>query len=117
MDTEKLRSFCLSLPGATEGIKWEDHLCFMVGEKMFLITGMEDDSNVSIKVSDEDFEALTERDNIIQAPYMARNKWVSITKRNALKAKEWEYYVRRSYELIKSKLTKKKQREIDDIIR
>lgn len=43
MDTEKLRSICLSFPGATEGIKW-DHLCFMVAEKIFLITGFEDDA-------------------------------------------------------------------------
>ena len=113
MDTEKLRSFCLSLRGATEGIKWEDHLAFMVAEKMFLLTGMDDTSNVSIKVTDEDFEMLTERDNIIQAPYMARNMWVSIQKRNALKPKEWEHYIRTSYELIKSKLPKKVQKEID----
>ena len=51
MNTEKLRSYCLGFPGATEGIKWEDHLCFMVAEKMFLITGMSDTDNVSIKVN------------------------------------------------------------------
>ena len=107
MDTEKLRVYCLSFPGATEGIKWEDHLCFMVGEKMFLITGMSDEDNVSIKVSDEDFETLPERDGIIPAPYMARNKWVAITKRSALKPKEWESLVRQSYEIIRSKLPKK----------
>jgi predicted DNA-binding protein (MmcQ/YjbR family) len=37
---------------------------------------------------------------------------VSVTKRQALKPKEWEHYVRQSYELIKSKLPKKTQREI-----
>jgi len=112
MNTEQLRTYCLSLRGATEGIKWEDHLCFMIGEKMFLITGMSDDSNVSVKVTDEDFEALTERNGIIPAPYMARNKWVAVTNRNALKKKEWESYIRQSYELIRSKLPKKVQNEI-----
>lgn len=109
MDTEQLRIYCLSLPGVTEGIKWEDHLCFMVGEKIFCLTGMNDASNVSIKVSSEDFELLTERNGIIQAPYMARNQWISIQKRNALKPAEWKQYVRRSYELIRAKLTKKVQ--------
>lgn len=113
MNTEKLTKYCLSFPGAHDGIKWEDHLCFMVAEKMFCITGMTDDSNVSIKVSDEDFEELCERNGIIQAPYMARNKWVAITKRSALKPKEWEHYLRQSYELIKSKLPKKTQAQID----
>lgn len=113
MNVDKLRAYCLKFPGATEGIKWEDHLCFMVSEKMFLITGMSDTDHVSIKVSDEDFEELTEREGIIPAPYMARNKWVAIQKRSALKPKEWEHYLRQSYELIKSKLPKKVQKEID----
>lgn len=113
MTSEKLRAYCLSFPGATEGIKWEDHLCFMVAEKMFCITGMTDESNVNFKVSDEEFEELCERNGIIPAPYMARNKWVSVQQRNKLKPKEWEYYLRKSYEIIKSKLPKKIQKEID----
>ncbi|HEY1032824.1 MAG TPA: MmcQ/YjbR family DNA-binding protein [Flavipsychrobacter sp.] len=107
MDTEKLRAYCLSLPGVYEGIKWEDHLCFMVAEKMFCITGMTDTSGVSFKVSPEDFEELTERNGIIQAPYFARNQWVAVEKRNALKPKEWEHYLEQAYELIKAKLPKK----------
>lgn len=114
MNTEKLTSYCLSLKGAHEGIKWEDHLCFMVAEKMFCITGLTDNSNVSFKVTDEEFEELCEREGIIQAPYMARNKWVAVTKRNALKPKEWEHYLHQSYELIKSKLPKKIQKELMD---
>jgi predicted DNA-binding protein (MmcQ/YjbR family) len=114
MTTEKLRSFCLSLKGAHEGIKWEDHLCFMVAEKMFCITGMNDNSNISFKVTDEDFETLCEREGIIQAPYMAKNKWVAVTKRSALRKSEWEHYLTQSYELIKSKLTKKVQQQIDN---
>jgi len=112
MNTEKLRNYCLSLRGVTEGIKWEDHLCFMVGEKMFCITGMEDDSHVSFKVTDEEFESLTERDGIIPAPYLARNKWVGITRRSALKPKEWEHYLAQSYELVKAKLPKKVRQEL-----
>lgn len=100
----------MSFPGATEGLKWEDHICFMVGEKMFCITGEFGGANV--KVSDEDFETLTERDGIIPAPYMARNKWVKIESFTRLKDKEWEHYVRASYDLIASKLPKKLQKEL-----
>src|SRR4051812_31863824 len=109
MTTEKLRDYCLSFPGATEGVKWEDHLCFMVGEKMFCVTGMTDNSTVAFKASDEAFEELIERAGIIPAPYMARNKWVSVQKRNSLRGAEWKEYIRDSYELIKSKLPKKIQ--------
>lgn len=110
-----MQKYCLSFPGAHEGVKWEDHLCFMVAEKMFCITGFADNATVSFKVSDEEFEELCEREGIIPAPYMARNKWVQATRRNALKPKEWEYYLRNSYELIKSKLPKKVQEQIGSI--
>lgn len=109
MNHEKLRECCLSFPGATEGIKWEDHTCYMVAEKIFCMTGMNDNSAVNLKTSVENFETLTERPGIEQAPYMARNQWISIQKRNALKPNEWKHYVTQSYELIKSKLTKKQQ--------
>lgn len=109
MTHDTLREFCLQLPGVTEGIKWEDHTCFMVAEKIFCMTGMNDNSAVSLKTTSEDFELLTERDGIDQAPYMARNQWVSIQKRNALKPAEWKQFVQQSYDLVKSKLTKKQQ--------
>jgi len=112
MTHEKLRAFCLNFPGATEGIKWEDHLCFMVADKIFCMTGLNDNSPVNIKTSPEDFALLTEREGIIQAPYMARNQWVSILKRNAVKTDEWNQYLTQSYELIKSKLSKKVQQSL-----
>ena len=113
MDTEKLRSFCLSLAGATEGIKWEDHLCFMVGGKIFCITGMDDSAGVSLKVPEEDFDLLTERDGLVQAGYMARRKWIQVQSRNKLRPEEWEHFLQQSYELVKAGLPKKLQKEID----
>ena len=113
MNLDQIRRFCTSLPAVTEGIKWEDHLCFMIGEKMFLVTGFGPDATVSIKTSDEDFAELSEKPGIIPAPYMARNKWVQIQDKSVFSPKEWEQYIRKSYELIKSKLPKKLQKEID----
>lgn len=112
MTTEKLQKYCMTFPGAHEGVKWEDHLCFMVAEKMFCMTGFTDAANVNFKVSDEEFETLCEREGIVPAPYLARNKWVSVIRRNALKPKEWEYYLRNSYELVKAKLPKKIREQI-----
>jgi predicted DNA-binding protein (MmcQ/YjbR family) len=107
MDLDKLRDLCLSFPGATEGIKWEDHICFMVGEKMFCVTSEE--GGASLKVSPEDFDELTARDGIIPQAYMARNNWVRIGHFKKLSASEWKHYVAQSYELIRAKLPKKVQ--------
>lgn len=114
MDTENLRSFCLSLPATQEAIKFEDHLSFTVAEKIFCITGFGDNDPVSLKVSPEDFDVLTERDGIKQAAYFAKKQWVSVQNRSVLRKKEWEEYLRKSYDLVKSKLPKKVQKEIDE---
>ena len=107
MDLDTLRELCMSFQGATEGLKWEDHICFMVAEKIFCMTG--ERGGVSIKVTPEEVEELTERDGIMPTPYMARNNWVTIREFNKLRPKEWEYYIHQSYELIRSKLPKKVQ--------
>ena len=61
----------------------------------------------SIKVEREFFEELIEGDNFIQAPYIAKNQWVQIQDIEQVKE-----LVENSYNLIKSKLTKKLQKEI-----
>jgi predicted DNA-binding protein (MmcQ/YjbR family) len=115
MDFDKLRDTCLSFPGATEGLKWEDHLCFMVAEKMFCITSVDpEEEGVSMKVTPEDFDELVARPNISPQAYMAHNKWLRIEKYKALKEKEWQHYLRQSYDLIRSKLPKKIQRLLDE---
>jgi len=110
MDLDKLHKLCLSFPGATEGLKWEDHICFMVKEKIFCMTGS--DGAVCFKVTPDEFTEMTERDGIKPTPYMARNMWITIEHFNTLKPKDWQYFVTQSYELIRSKLPKKFQNEL-----
>jgi predicted DNA-binding protein (MmcQ/YjbR family) len=112
MTVEEIRKFCLSLPSVTEDVKWEDHLCFNIGGKMFCITVFENPITASIKVSDEDFKALTVRPGIIPAPYLARNMWVKIEKPGALKLQEWQHYLRESYRLVLEKLPVKLQQAL-----
>ncbi len=105
MNIEELRLLCLSMPGATEGLKWEDHICFMVADKIFCMMG--GNGNICFKVTPEEFAELIERDGIVPTPYMARNKWVTIIEFSGLKTSEWEHYIRQSYTIIVSKLTRK----------
>lgn len=79
---------------------------------MYCIAALEGPLKVSFKCDDEDFSILTERENIIPAPYMARNKWVTIKNPNALNKEEWKYFISKSYELIAMKLPKKVQQKI-----
>src|SRR5947209_1366094 len=113
MNTETLRTFCMSLPQVTEDIKWGHDLCFLIAEKMFAVTSLESDGhNLSFKCTPERFAELIEMEGIIPAPYMARNHWVMLQKFDALRDPEIEDLVLRSYELVLAKLPKRTQQEI-----
>jgi predicted DNA-binding protein (MmcQ/YjbR family) len=112
MNVEFIRKFCLLLPGATEDIKWGHDLCFSIGGKMFCVTPLEPPFNASFKVKNDEFETLSASNDIIPAPYMARAKWIMVSKPTRFNKKEWEYYIRQSYELISVKLTGKLRKEL-----
>ena len=116
MELEEIRDICMALPGTTESIKWEHHLVFSVGDKMYCVTGMHEvPITASFKVPDDDFEEMSSRQGFTPAAYMARNKWVWTGDINTLNRKEWEKYLKQSYELVKAKLTAKKRKEIDGL--
>jgi len=107
MDIEWLRKLCLSFPHTTEQIQWGDDLLFKVHGKMFAITPLEPAAVcLAFKCSEQEFVELTERPNIIPAPYLARAKWVALTKRDAMPLAELAKLLRTSYELVLAKLPK-----------
>lgn len=113
MDAEWLRKLCLSFPGTTEQIQWGYDLLFKVGGKMFAITPLEPAPVcLSFKASPEKFVELTERQNIIPAPYLARAQWVALQTRDAVTHEELAGLLRESYEMILAKLPKKMQEAI-----
>ena len=112
MNFEQAKTLCRTFPGVTEDTKWDNDLVFSVGSKMFAVTNMGEASGISFKVEDERFLELTDRAGIIPAPYLARAKWVYVEDAKALGDEEAAQLLRRSYELVFGKLTKKLQREI-----
>lgn len=113
MDIESLRNICRALPHVTEDIKWGNHLCFCIGEKMFRIAGLDEvPVSVSFKTDDADFHRFTARMGFQPAPYLARYKWIHTADISNAGTKEWESIVRKSYELIKAKLPRKILKDI-----
>jgi predicted DNA-binding protein (MmcQ/YjbR family) len=68
--------------------------------------------SVCFKCAEEDFNLLCERDGIIQAPYLARNKWVLVQKASALNTNEWKQFITTSYDLFAAGLSKKLKMEL-----
>ncbi|GAB3919790.1 MmcQ/YjbR family DNA-binding protein [Mucilaginibacter myungsuensis] len=113
MNLEEIRIFCLSLPSATEDVKWGQDLTFNIGGKMFCVTGLDGPFGVSFKVKDEEFEELSTSKDIIPAPYVARYKWIHVSDEHRFNKKDWEHYIRQSYDLVRGKLPKKVQAGLD----
>lgn len=113
MTIEDLQQLCSTLKGTTQDIKWEDHLCFSVGKKLYLITSPElVPPTASFKTSENDFALLTEREGIFPARYLARYKWVQVDDINRLSLSEWKKYLKQSYEMVIDKLPAKTRKEI-----
>ncbi|HEY8559117.1 MAG TPA: MmcQ/YjbR family DNA-binding protein [Pyrinomonadaceae bacterium] len=108
MNVDELRKFCLSMPHATEDVKWSSDLTFLIGGKMFAVTNL-DAANlaVSFKCTTEKFAELTERDGVRPADYVARYHWVTVEKMDAVKPAELKDLIKNSYEMVRDKLPKK----------
>jgi predicted DNA-binding protein (MmcQ/YjbR family) len=108
MDIEMFREYCLSLPGTTEGMKWGEHLCFMIAEKIYVIVSL-DEGRLSFKIDPEDFETLVARDGISQAFHLAKKHWVSMDTLDVFSDQELRERIAASRALVLSKLPKKTQ--------
>ena len=110
-----VRSFCLSLPHATEDVQWEHNLLFRIAGRMFCIANLEpviSPTKICFKCTPEKFAELVEVEGIIPAPYMARNHWVAMLEIDALRRPEIQELIQESYQMILAKLPKKKQSEL-----
>jgi predicted DNA-binding protein (MmcQ/YjbR family) len=115
LNLDIIREYCLSFPGAKEQVSWEEHLTFKVGGKMYLLYNLGNSSvnRMSLKCDPEKFEEITETEFIIPAPYLARNKWISIQDGCRLKLKDIKELIAESYRLVFEKLPSKVKKEIE----
>jgi predicted DNA-binding protein (MmcQ/YjbR family) len=115
MDVEEIRKFCLSMPHATEDVKWGNDLTFCIGKKMFAVTGLETAvQSISFKCTPEKFAELVEKDGIIPAHYVARYHWVTVEKPDALPNKELKDLIENSYKLVWEKLPKSAKKSLEN---
>lgn len=113
MNIEEIRTYALEKAGASEGLKWGEHLCLMVKEKIFMVLSLDEHPvAASFKVNEEDFDALTEQDGISQAPYFAKRQWVKVDDIDMLSEKAWQKRIDEAYLLVAQKLPKKTQKEL-----
>jgi predicted DNA-binding protein (MmcQ/YjbR family) len=106
MNVDEIRKFCLSFPGATEKLQWDDALCFKVSGKMFAVLGL-DNVRFTFKSAPETFAELIEREDIDPSPYLGRYKWVILHRLDALPWAELKNLIGQSYEAVAAKAGRK----------
>lgn len=114
MNIEDIRNICLSLPHVTRDIKWGNDLVFSIGGKMFCVAGLNQvPTTASFKVTDEEFDEMASRPHFKPAPYVAKYKWVFIEDITKMRRKDWERYLKQSYQLVRDKLPAKLRKQLD----
>ena len=113
MTIEDIQQICSELGNVTQDIKWGNDLVFSIGEKMFCVVGLEQSPvTASFKVTDAEFDEMSQRPGFKPAPYVAKYKWVYIEDINTMKKTEWKKYLQQSYKLVSNKLTLKVRKQL-----
>jgi predicted DNA-binding protein (MmcQ/YjbR family) len=112
MDIETIRGFCLSLPSATEDVKWSNDLCFSIGGKLFCVCDLTDIPTVTLKVAEDEFHELCETESINPAKYTGRYGHIAVSSFSRFSDAEWQNRIKKSYELTLAKLPKKLRENI-----
>jgi len=115
MDIDSLRNYCLSFPHATEDVQWGNDLLFRVSGKIFAVMSLEPPHSLAFKCSPEKFDELIEIEDVVPAPYMARNKWVMMKRLDAIADRELKILIKTSFDMIFEKLPRKIQAELGTI--
>ena len=109
MSFSALAKYAMSLPGATQDIKWGADWVASVGGKMFFVGGPHPGTwtHCSFKVDEHRFLELTGLPGFAPAPYAARYHWVAVSDPKALPLSDLKALVERSHALVAAKLPQK----------
>ncbi len=107
MNIEEVRSYCLTLPGATEDMPYgPDWVVFRIEGKIFLHISLER-RLIAIKLLPERGMELRDKyDAVTPAWHMNKKHWNDIVIENTFPDRLIHRWIRESYELVLSKLPK-----------
>lgn len=115
MDIESLREFCLSFPGASEGLQWGECLLFRVAKKIFVnVTLADTPPRVWVKSTPGRCAELLEIEGIHRAPYIGKHDWVELERMDLLRDAEMREVIAESYQNIRSKLPRSVQAKLGE---
>ena len=120
MNIEELRDYCLSMEGVMEKTpfgkfapRFDSTLVFYVLDHMFCMVDMDDFTSVSFRSNDEGIARISERYSAVTTPLNKAMKfWRRVNLNEDMPDSEIYSCVRRAYEIIKEKYSKKLKTDI-----
>ena len=105
MDIESLRAYCLSFPGATEGLQWGDDLLFRVGSKIFVSVSLGSVPQcMTVKSTPQRCAELLKVEGITRAAYVGRYDFITLERLDLLPNADLRELIAESYQNVKNKL-------------
>jgi len=114
-NVEDIRSYCLSLPGATEDFPFDQEtLAFRIKGKIFGLMSLEKDlPTINLKCHPDVAIQLREKYSGVKPGYhMNKTHWNTVVADGSFGTKELHHWINHSYELIVAGLPKKLREEL-----
>lgn len=117
MNIESLRAYCLNKKAVTESFPFgEDTLVFKVGEKIFLLVGLDQPDSFNVKCDPEKAIALREELSEVTPGYhMNKKHWNTVYINGSLSNSQLQEMIDHSYDLVFKSLPKSIQSEINNL--
>lgn len=114
MNIDSIRAYCLSFPGATEGLQWGDDLLFRVGNKIFVSLSLGSvPVRMTVKSTPERCTELLEIEGITRAAYVGRYDFITLERLDLLPDEEVKELIAESYENVRRKLPQAVRASLD----
>jgi predicted DNA-binding protein (MmcQ/YjbR family) len=103
MDIEKLREYCISKPGSTEGFPFgENTLVFKVKERIFALANLDGDLSINLKCEPDFAIELREKYPAVTPGYhMNKKHWNTVILDGSVPDREVFAWIDHSYDLVK----------------
>ena len=114
MNIESLREYCLSKPGAEETLPFgPDTLVYKVRDKVFLLTGLDDDGfRFNVKCDpDKAIELREEFPCVLPGYHMNKKHWNTIVVDGSVSSKQLKEWIDHSYGLVTASLPREKKKQ------
>ena len=116
MDIEEFRNYCISLEGVTEktpfgkfAARYDSILVFYILDHMFCLVDMDNFTSVTVKSTPDEIEEIRMNHSSVSDPLnLSLRYWIQLNFNGDIPDREIYSLVKRSYDIVKTKYTKKK---------